>query len=145
MVVGSRWLLVRKPWEAVFSGRFGVGRRSLNSRFGGFGVVDFDVVEEAVFAGDAEFDFGFGFVGDAGAFQIAGGFAVDRDAHSVADGFDDHCVPLVLFEFGGVGDAAADEELGAFGFLGGVFHGVNVVAHGAVAFVDEGDAGESDL
>ena len=46
----------------------------------------------------------------------------------------------------GIGDAATDEELGDFGLLRGIFlHFIDIVAHAAVAFVDEGDAVEADL
>src|SRR5262249_8721851 len=42
--------------------------------------------------------------------------------------------------------AATGDEPGDFGLSGGVFlHFIDVVAHAAVAFVDEGDAGEADL
>lgn len=109
-------------------------------------VPDFDVVEPAVLAGDAEFDLALGGVGDAGGLEPGGGLAVDRDAHFVADGLDNKRIPLAGFELGGIGDAAALEELGEFGFLGRIVaHFADLVLHAAVALVNDGDAVEADL
>src|SRR5258706_13031388 len=86
-------------------------------------------------------------MGDAGGFEDSGGFAVDRDAHRVANGFDDQRVPFAGFELirQRIGDALALEQGGTFGLLGGVFHLVDVVAHRAFFFVDDGYAIEADL
>src|SRR5207253_3326953 len=59
---------------------------------------------------------------------------------------DDKGIPPTGLEFSGKGDAATGEELDHFGLPGGVFpHFIDIVAHAAVAFVDEGDAVEAHL
>ena len=45
---------------------------------------DPEIVEVAVFAHTAEFDFGLGGVGDAGGLEEGGGFAVDASAQGGA-------------------------------------------------------------
>ena len=85
-------------------------------------------------------------MGDAGGFEVGGGFAVEGHAHFVVYGFDNEGVPFAGFEGGVVGDLAAFEEFSDLGFFGGIVaHFADVIAHVAVAFVDEGDAGETDL
>src|SRR5205809_1072955 len=74
-------------------------------------VPDLDVVEEAVLAGDAELDLGLGRVADAGGLEVAGGLAVDRRAHFIADGLDDEGVPFAGLELGGKGGAVRGEQL----------------------------------
>src|SRR6185312_16621628 len=58
----------------------------LSLRPGRDGIPDLDVVEEAVLAGNTEFDLGLGGMGDAGGLEIASRFAVDGNAHLIADG-----------------------------------------------------------
>ncbi len=110
------------------------------------GFPDFDVVEETVFTGAAELDFGFGGVGDSGGFEVADGFSIDAHAHFFANCFDGERVPRFFFEFHGETGGSSDEEFVGFGFSGGVHaHFADIVSHGAVALVDEGDAVEADL
>jgi hypothetical protein len=52
---------------------------------------------------------------------------------------------LTRFKRGGIRDLASFEELRALGFLCGIFHLIDVVAHVAVAFIDDGDAIEPHL
>ncbi len=63
-----------------------------------FGIPDLDIVEEAILAGDAELDLGFGGVADAGGLEEADGLAVDGDAHGVAAGLDGEGVPFMWLE-----------------------------------------------
>lgn len=85
-------------------------------------------------------------MGDAGGLEVGGGFAVDGHSHFVVHGFDNEGVPFAGFEGGGVGDLAAFEEFGDMGFFGGIVaHFADVIAHVAVAFVDDGDAIETHL
>src|SRR5205823_3414012 len=63
-------------------------------RPGRLGVPDFDVVEVAVFAPNAELDLGLGGVANAGGFVKRGWSAVERDAHGVADRLDPEGVPF---------------------------------------------------
>ena len=86
-----------------------------------FGVPDLDVAEQAVLAADAEFDLGLGGVADAGRLEIAGGLAVDGDAHLVADGLDDERVPFARFELGGKVTLRPASSLATSAFLAGSF------------------------
>lgn len=56
-------------------------------------VPDLEILEEAVFAHAAEFDFGLGRVGDARGLEEGDGFAVDGGAQGVAHGFEHEGVP----------------------------------------------------
>lgn len=68
--------------DAEEFGPVGNVTQDFNGRLGGlrprrFGVPDFDVVEQADFAGDAEFDFGFGGVRDSRRLMVGDRFAVE--------------------------------------------------------------------
>lgn len=111
-----------------------------------FGIPDLDVVEEAVFAGNAEFDLGLGGVSNSGRLEKSSRLAVDRDAHFIADGFNNEDIPLTGFKLGGISNTATDKQLGDFSLLGRIIaHFSDVVFHAAIAFVDDGDTVESDL
>jgi len=83
---------------------------------------------------------------DTGGFQVRSRFSVDAYAHFIADRFDRHGVPLSLFQHRRISRAAANKEFVGFGFASGILaHFADLVFHAAIAFVDDGDAVESDL
>src|SRR5438552_2802175 len=111
------------------------------------GIPDLDVVEKAVFAGDAQFNLGLGGVANACRLEKGGRLPVNRHTHRVADGFDDERVPLAGFELGGERGAVGGEQLADFGFvLVDVFPQLDQsVALAAVAFVKDGNLVEANL
>ncbi len=115
-----------------------LARAAASLWLGRFGVPDLDVVEEAVLAGDAEFDLGLGLVADAWGFEETGGLAVDGRAHFVADGLDDEGVPFASFKFDGKAGAVRGEQFADGVFVrGDVFLQLDEgVALAAVAFVE---------
>jgi len=75
-----------------------------------FRVPGLEIVEGAVFAQAAEFDFGLGRVGDAGGLEEGDGLAVDGGAHGVAYGFEHEGVPGLGIEKGLDGRRMKAEE-----------------------------------
>jgi hypothetical protein len=64
----------------------------------------------------------------------------------VAHGFHDERVPHAGFQADRIADTAADEELGHFSLLRGVFFQfINVIAHPAVTFIDDRDTVKANL
>src|SRR2546421_9120170 len=113
---------------------------------GRLGVPDLDVVEPAVLAANTEFNLGLGGVADPGGFQIPGRFPVESHTHFFACSFDDEVVPFAGLDVRGIGDLTALEQRGALGLLCGILaHLVDIVAHGAIALVDDRDSVGADL
>ena len=107
-------------------------------------VIDLKIVELAGvtrgLAGDAEFEAGFGGVGDARRLEVTDGLAVEDDADLVVDDFDDEVLPFARLDVGGECHGATDDELLALGLTSGILeHGADFVLHVTIAFVDDLD------
>src|SRR5436190_6020574 len=72
---------------AVFFYASPAGGAPANSRLRRLGVVDLDIVEPSIFTAAAEFDFGFGGMGDGRGFEESGGLGVAGGAQGVGDSF----------------------------------------------------------
>lgn len=72
--------------------------------------------------------------------------AIQADTHLIAHGFHHQIIPAPRFQLHWKGRLPAHEQLGYLGLFGWVFfHGIDVIAHVAFFFVDQGHAVQPDL